>query len=239
MNMGGRIKKALRKFLSTRPLLFSSVYRWIPKYKDLVVDRSTDLVIEGFPRSANTYAVAAFMYAQKNKRLKIARHQHSAAQVLYAVAHNIPCIILVRKPEDAIASYMIRDESIIIEEALLQYINFYEPLNNYLDSIVVVKFEDVVKDFNVVINAINKKYACSYSGYINNNSAKKEIIKLIDKLELIDSDKKNIRTTHVAHPCSERDKKNAMNKQDILISKYAPLLTKAQLVYEKSLRMHV
>jgi hypothetical protein len=56
-------------------LLFFPLARLFPRNKNQVVDKETHLVIEGFPRSANTFAVAAFKYSQKGS-IKIAHHLH-------------------------------------------------------------------------------------------------------------------------------------------------------------------
>jgi len=71
------------------------------------VDRATELVIEGFARSGNTFAVAAFSLAQP-RPVRLAHHLHAPAQVLLAARMGIPCIVLVRDPVDAVASRLIR-----------------------------------------------------------------------------------------------------------------------------------
>src|SRR5205814_3293356 len=60
----------------------------------------TEVVIEGFPRSGNTFAVAAFHYAQRPRDVKIAHHAHVPAQLLSAVRLGLPAVVLVRDPEE-------------------------------------------------------------------------------------------------------------------------------------------
>ena len=58
-------KEWARRYVGRRPFLFYNFYRLKPSYRDLLVDRRTRIVIEGFPRSGNTFAVAAFEQAQR------------------------------------------------------------------------------------------------------------------------------------------------------------------------------
>jgi hypothetical protein len=54
------IREQVRRYVGEHPFLFFNFYGLRPRYLDLLVDRTTQLVIEGFPRSGNTFAVVAF-----------------------------------------------------------------------------------------------------------------------------------------------------------------------------------
>jgi hypothetical protein len=71
-----------------------------------VVDARTDIVIEGFPASANTFAVAAFRLAQEPRYMRIAHHTHVPAQVIEATRLGVPAILLIREPMQAVLSVM-------------------------------------------------------------------------------------------------------------------------------------
>jgi hypothetical protein len=58
------------------------------------VSRTTQLVIEGYPRLGNTFAVVAFLQAQKED-VRIAHHLHAPAQVIRAARWRIPTIVLI------------------------------------------------------------------------------------------------------------------------------------------------
>lgn len=64
-----------RVTISHYPWLYFPIQRLRPQRRDLVVARDTEIVIEGYPRSANTFAVAAFLLAQ-GRPVKIAHHLH-------------------------------------------------------------------------------------------------------------------------------------------------------------------
>lgn len=67
--------------------------------RELIVGRGTDIVIEGFPRTGNTFAVVAFKNVQ-DRNYQIAHHLHIISQVKKAVSNNVPVIVLVRNPVD-------------------------------------------------------------------------------------------------------------------------------------------
>ncbi|MEW6059376.1 MAG: hypothetical protein AB1551_04425, partial [Actinomycetota bacterium] len=62
---------------------------------------STDLVIEGYPRSANTLAVSAISAAQPGP-IRIAHHLHAPGHVIAAIRRGVPVLVLVREPEEAV-----------------------------------------------------------------------------------------------------------------------------------------
>lgn len=76
------IKKLFPKsyiyFKNTFAYLFLIKYK--KNYRDIVVCKYTDFVIEGFPRSANTFATDLVKLTSKT-RLVLARHIHSRAQI--------------------------------------------------------------------------------------------------------------------------------------------------------------
>src|SRR5262245_32533170 len=62
------------------------------------VFRDTEAIIEGFPRSANTFAATAFQLAQ-TKPVRVAHHLHVPSQIIAGARWGIPTIVLVRDPE--------------------------------------------------------------------------------------------------------------------------------------------
>lgn len=61
-----------------------------------------DLVLDGFPRSANTYSYYLTQLTFPNA--KIAHHIHSWQQFLFARIWGVQSILLLRNPDDAVAS---------------------------------------------------------------------------------------------------------------------------------------
>ena len=62
---GYNLRFAFRNLLGRYPALFFYIYGIRPRNRRQLVREKTQLVIEGFLRSANTFAVEAFKFAQE------------------------------------------------------------------------------------------------------------------------------------------------------------------------------
>ena len=132
------------------------VRRLSHKAPHLVCGPKTDLVIEGYPRSGNTFTVDMLQVLMQGRRpqLRIAHHTHSADNLRMAAHHGVPCAVLVRAPQDAILSFMIysgRDAAFCTE----RYLQFYRFVLALRTPWVLLPFELVVKDFNAVVDRLN------------------------------------------------------------------------------------
>jgi hypothetical protein len=127
----------------------------------LVCSKKTDLCIEGFPRSANTFCVDFLMTQGKgnNKRLFLAHHTHSALNVELAILLKKPCVVLIREPVAALTSFAIYSEKEIITIAQ-NYVHFYRSISKW-KNILIVDFELAINDFNFVIAQINSNFGMS------------------------------------------------------------------------------
>ena len=130
-----RFEKWLQIYAGKHPAAFYGLYRLVRKDQARVVTPDTQLVIEGFPRSANTFARVAFNRAQ-SERVRIAHGLHVPAQVIRAATWRIPTLVLIRKPKDAVLSFAIRDP-ISVDQALRYYLSFYETVEEYRDAYVL------------------------------------------------------------------------------------------------------
>lgn len=126
------------------------------------IGAETEIVIEGFPRSGNTFAVAAFHEAQLPHDVQMAHHAHVPAQLLEAVREGLPALLVVRAPEDSVLSLAVRAPEIGVAGALRGWIRFHEPLLPVLDRIVVGTFDQVVADLGAVVERINARFATSF-----------------------------------------------------------------------------
>jgi hypothetical protein len=121
----------------------------------------TEVVIEGFPRSATSFAVAAFQMAQ-DRKVDIAHHTHSPAQVIEAVRRGIPALVLIREPEDAILSHLVRRPDLTVGQGLRGYVRFHRPLIRYRRGFVVGTFEQAVTRFGDLMQEVNDAFGTSF-----------------------------------------------------------------------------
>src|SRR3954454_24963560 len=122
-----------------------------------VVDDTTQLVIEAFPRSANTFATVAFQLSQPAP-VRVAHHLHAPAQVADGVRRGIPVLVLVRHPRDAVTSQVIRSPGISVPSALSAYTRFHGFVATVGTGCQIATFEQVTGDFGFVIDALNRRY---------------------------------------------------------------------------------
>lgn len=125
-----------------------------------VVGRDTDLVIEGFPRSANTFAAQAFITANPDRR--VSSHAHGVGPLLRAARLTVPALLLVRDPLDATASVVVR-EGISPRSALSWYIAFHRHAHAAAGHVVVATFDQVVANFHDVVGRVNERFNCEFT----------------------------------------------------------------------------
>ena len=177
MNVFKKMRHLLRSRIDTHPTVYLTLCRIRPKTRQITVSKDTEIVIEGFSRSANTFAVAAFTFAQ-GRPVKIARHLHAPAQVIEAVRRGIPCIVLIRKPRDAVLSLLVREPHISAEQALKDYIRFYRTVVPYRDKFVVGRFEEVTTDFGEVIRRVNARFGTNFKPFEHTDKNPRKVFQL-------------------------------------------------------------
>jgi hypothetical protein len=174
-------KEQAQRYIGERPLLFYSFYRLRPHYRHLLVDRTTQFVIEGFPRSGNTFAVVAFEQAQRENS-RIAHHLHMPAQVMLAARWRIPTLVLVRKPTDAVLSWTIREHWVSVRQALEHYVWFYGKIAEYRHAFVVGLFEEVTRDYGAVLERVNAKFGTRFSLFEHSEGNVNSVFARIEKM---------------------------------------------------------
>ena len=186
------------------------------------------LVIEGYPRSANTFAVIAFQHAQKNQ-VNLAHHLHATSQIKYAARNGIPIIVLIRDPKDAITSLVVRYPQANIEGCLKEYINFYKSIYGYRNKFIVTDFKEVVSDFGSAINRLNKKLNTQFDVFNHNEENINAVFKEIDRVHLYYNEDQN----QLARPAKVKEplKKSVLNRFNDI--KYQNKLNQAYYWYNK------
>ena len=135
--------------------------RMMRTYKARLVRRRgiTRICIEGFPRSANSFAVRLFRSAND---VPVAHHTHSTDNIQLALDYGIPVLILIREPIHAIASACIyRKQS--VDSEVSWWLLFYQYVEQVKDRVVLADFQQVTGDFNSVIASLNDKFNTDFS----------------------------------------------------------------------------
>lgn len=172
------------------------------RYHGLLISKSTQLVVEGYPRCANTYAVAVLKTSQP-AAIELARHTHAIAQIKRAYQERIPTLLLIRSPEDAILSYVIREENVDIPLAIRRYVSFHEAALPLARDFVVSDFNTTTTDFNKVILALNGRFALNLAEFHPTDETDAEIRTAVENMEMKDSGG-HLSEARVARPSASR-----------------------------------
>ncbi|MBV9093756.1 MAG: hypothetical protein JO132_07760 [Streptosporangiaceae bacterium] len=143
-----------------------------------VISSQTGLVIDGYTRSATTFAVHAFQLSQEQP-VRLAHHLHASAQLLTAARRGVPALALIREPRGAILSQLIREPKKELRDALAAYSRFYIRLLPYRGSFVVGEFKEVTHDFGAVIRRLNAHFGTSFAEFVHTETNMRECFDLI------------------------------------------------------------
>lgn len=167
------------------------------------VGPETEVVIEGFPRSGTSFAVSAFEYPQPRKPI-VAHHVHSPTQVIAAARRGLPALVLIRDPEDATLSLVIRTPELTIGQALRGYVRFYRPLLPYRDRVVVATFQQVTTDFGAVVRRMNARFGTAWRPFPHTEENVRGVLRAIDEYTRGTAEKDALERV-VARPSAARE----------------------------------
>lgn len=221
----------LQRLAGRRPGLYYTAYRLAGHNRHLAVNRNTELVIEGFPRSGNTFAVVAFEQAQDHP-VRIAHHLHVSAQIIAGVRMGIPVMLLLRNPEDAICSLVIREPHLSLDDALWDYIGFHRSVLPWRSGFVVAGFDEVTSDFGTIIARINARFSTTYNVFVHTQSNVDRVFTDLDGLEAGVASK-TADERRVARPSEERRKLGEALQAELRSDRYGNRLELAHYIHAR------
>jgi hypothetical protein len=121
------------------------------------VDASTELLVEGFPRSGNSFLVS--WIAKANPGVRIASHMHSIAHVHAALRRRVPVVVVIRQPEAALASLALFDGQRPIEQHIERYRRFHVGVLAVSDEVLVSPFAVTTGEPERVVEALRPTMA--------------------------------------------------------------------------------
>jgi len=135
-------------------------------------------VIDGYTRSASTFAVYALQLAQ-DRPVRLAHHLHAPAQIIAATRACVPTLVLIREPRGAVMSEVVREPGVTLSDALAAYARFYSSLLPYRDRVVVGEFDAVTRDFGAVVRRLNARFGTSFREFVPTKVAVRECMEII------------------------------------------------------------
>lgn len=224
--MGYSFRYRIMHAITPRPALFKLWYGTRKSYNRLIVTQNTKLVIEGYPRCANSFAVVAFERAQRQP-VTIAHHLHAQSQIILGVRYGTPVLVLTRDPAGAVTSLVTRHPEIGISQALKQYLRFYETALHHSSALLMADFTEVTTNYACVIQRLNEKFGTHFDHYENSPETDAEVFAILDELNLRDS---NGKPNMVARPSEDKTRLLDARKAEVISH---PLLAKAKSLYRR------
>lgn len=217
----------LRTYLSARTWSLP-LFGLRPTNRELLVGADTDIVIEGYPRCANTFTVVAFRQAQ-DREVRVAHHLHAAAQILVAHKRRIPAILLIRDPVDAIVSLKIRHPELDAARCLRDYLIFYGALKDIAEYPVIADFAEITGHFDGVIREVNRRFATRFSEFDNSPEAVQAVFAEIDAIRR--AARRSL--SQIATPNAEKDGRKAQARDEVICKLDPSKLERATELYRR------
>jgi hypothetical protein len=128
----------------------------------MAVCDDSELVIDGFTRSACVYATVAFQQAQP-RPVRVAHLLHSPGHIIEAVRRGVPAVVTIREPEGAVLSCLIREPFTSPGQVLSAWTRFYRALLPYRDRLVAAEFSRVTSDMGGIVREVNERFGTGFA----------------------------------------------------------------------------
>jgi len=174
-----RLRHHVVAFLRRQPVVFPLLLRFRRGRRELLASPTTDLVIDGYMRSANTFAYHAFR--RGNPDAVVAHHLHSTLQFTRAARFGVPALLLVRSPDDAVASAVVQAPTLSTSVALREWTAFYRSVWPFRDQYVIGRFDEVTNEFSSVIRRVNDAFGAAFVEYESSEQSDAQVFDTIDR----------------------------------------------------------
>lgn len=159
----------MKELIKSNPFLYElwfKLYRKNYGNKINYFDQNTKLLLDGYPRSGNTFA--ADLIKNVFEKDTFASHFHAIAPIKIALSNDIPVVILLRAPEEAITSnylvkFAFRHKEVpdkidkkLLNELMWNYIHYYEFVQKKRDKIKIIKFQTLINQPEKFIDIVNR-----------------------------------------------------------------------------------
>ncbi len=194
---------------------------------------STGLVVEGFPRSGNTFCAEAFRVVSDG-RYEIVSHVHHVAQVKSAVKLGIPTIVVIREPVACLASYLVGGPHATVRGVLREYIAYHAGLRRQIPQCMVVDFSDLISDVEAVIARANQAFSLGLQPL-------EAFCSVDDIFDAIDSDhfRRYLHSNEglLPRPSGNRSNSNGEYREQLREKRNQVLLEKAKEIYRETVQL--
>lgn len=126
----------------------------------LIVSGGAELVLEGFPRSGNTFLASLMRQAAPD--LNFSHHTHLIANLERAKREKLPAVVLFRNPLDSVSSLVVKNPQVYKpSECLSDYIAYYRSAKKLLPSAIFIHSDELFSNPLEVLGKINRETGLS------------------------------------------------------------------------------
>lgn len=174
----GSTRNATKRVVARHPSIYLPLAR--RRHPQATLGPETDLVIDGFTRTATTFALIAFQVAQ-NGHIRVAHHLHTPAHLEAAVRRRVPALVTIREPEGSVLSAMVREPTVSARQFLRSYVDFYQRLAALTDRLVVASFDEITADVGKVTRRVNARFGTSFAEFGHTDDEVATVFELIEE----------------------------------------------------------
>ena len=153
-----RLLRTGKNALGHDPVFLPILLRLTPLGTSRQITDHTELVIEGFPRSGNTFTVLCLQDVAQNQLL-LSSHVHHPSQLKLAVDRGVPTVLVVREPVAALSSYLTFGQHGRPADVFREYYLYHRELIPYADRVLILDFEEIISDMPAIIERINCRFS--------------------------------------------------------------------------------
>jgi|GEM_PF-3300974 len=184
-----RLKMSLEFFPSLSIGSRRLLHRGHPSVRKYVTSKHR-IVIDGYPRSGNSFSRVRFLLANPELEDLFANHIHLPSQIIKATDFELPTAFLIRNPRDVILSFTVFQMSSLKQKSAvpavqqlrmnaLYYYQFHRRVLARVNKIVVAPFEVVISDYDRVIAEVNRRFSSSFNLPSSVSVSDEEIFKAV------------------------------------------------------------
>lgn len=151
--------------------------------KRLPAPEDYDILVEGFPRSGNTYSEMMMKLTQPNIGRLYSRGHHPIL-LHETIRAGKPAILVIRHPRAAVLSWALSWGAVKkaeVANVLDIYINYHRALLGIVPQIAVIEFDELTKDFKGCVRTIATFWERDMRTDFEEPNAEAEAFKLIDE----------------------------------------------------------
>jgi hypothetical protein len=193
-----------------------------------IFDDSYDFLFDGFPRSGNTFG-SRMLAATQNDAVKVLSNVHCPPFFLSALEMGKPACLTIRKPADAIVSWVIYKRNLPIDVVLKLYLDFYNVLLPHRERLLIIPFCLVTKNFKMVLQLINFRFNLKLAVPEDLTVFEEEANRRID--EFMASTNSSLDPLKVARPHQERELYKSEVHEALLAPRYRRQLAECDRLF--------